>query len=422
MKRNRVILTMIGLILATNLATYTLATGVIPWVNYRWGIGSFQVGSSQDAARLRDEFQLISRNYVDPVENHKLIEGALKGMADAVGDPYTYYMDPTAFEDFDITLSGEYVGVGMVVEQIGDYVTIVSPMRGSPAERGGLRARDRIVAVDARDVVKIPSDVVARLIRGEAGTKVTLSIARGSVETETRFDVTLTREKIVLESAYGTMLYENEGIGYVQITDFSRLTPAQFNDALTQLRGQGLKALVLDLRNNGGGYLDECITISNTFVSSGAILHRVGRDGQRNTINASGGPAWDLPLAVLVNEGSASAAEILAGAIKDHKIGTLVGVVTFGKGTVQTPYDLGGGSVLRLTTERWLTPNGDQITGKGITPDEIVELPELGDQEEPLTWSNPSDARDTQLRRAIEILRAALAPASAGTAAAGSGA
>lgn len=422
MRRSRVILTLIVIVLVTNVATYSLATGVIPWVNYRWGIGAFHLGWGQDSTRLRDEFDLLRSNYVDPVEDHKLIEGALKGMADAVGDPYTYYMDPKAFAEFDITLAGEYAGVGMVVEQIGDYVTVVSPMRGSPAERGGLRARDRIVAVDGKDVFKVPSDVVAGLIRGKEGTKVTITIARGAPEQETRVDVSLTREKIVLESASGKTLYPREGIGYLQITDFSRKTPEQFSAALTKLRAEGLKALVLDLRNDGGGYLDECVTIANTFVPSGAILHRVGRDGKRDTINASGGQPFGLPLVVLVNEGTASAAEILAGAIKDHKVGTLVGVVTFGKGTVQTPYDLGGGSVLRLTTERWLTPNGDQITEKGITPDETVKLPEIGTQEEPLTWSNPDDPRDTQLRRALEILRAALAPGSAGAVTSGNGA
>lgn len=422
MRRSRVILTLIVIVLVTNVATYSLATGVIPWVNYRWGIGAFHLGSGQDSTRLRDEFDLLRSNYVDPVEDHKLIEGALKGMADAVGDPYTYYMDPKAFAEFDITLAGEYAGVGMVVEQIGDYVTVVSPMRGSPAERGGLRARDRIVAVDGKDVFKVPSDVVAGLIRGKEGTKVTITIARGAPEQETRVDVSLTREKIVLESSSGKTLYPREGIGYLQITDFSRKTPEQFSAALTKLRAEGLKALVLDLRNDGGGYLDECVTIANTFVPSGAILHRVGRDGKRDTVNASGGQPFGIPLVVLVNEGTASAAEILAGAIKDHKVGTLVGVVTFGKGTVQTPYDLGGGSKLRLTTERWLTPSGDQITGKGITPDETVKLPEIGTQEEPLTWWNPDDPRDTQLRRALEILRAALAPGSAGAVTSGNGA
>jgi len=408
LRRSRVVITTIVLLLVTNLATYTLATGVIPWLNYRWGGGVFRVGTVQDSARLREEYLLLASKYVDPVESHQLIEGALAGMAEAIGDPYTYYMDPKAFEEFDISLSGEYVGVGMVVEQIGDYVTVVSPLRGSPAERAGLRPRDRIIAVDGRDVVKVPSDVVAGIIRGQEGTPVTLTLARGKPEEETRFDVTVVREKIILESAYGKMLYGDEGIGYLQITEFSRKTPIQFTAALDALRAEGLKALVLDLRNNGGGYLDECVTVSNTFVASGAILHRVGRDGKRNTVDASGGQPWGLPLVVLVNEGTASAAEILAGAIKDNQAGTLVGVVTFGKGTVQTPYDLGGGSVLRLTTERWLTPNGDQITGKGITPDETVKLPEIGNEEEPLTWSNPDDPRDTQLRRAVELLRAAL--------------
>ena len=414
MKRNRVVLTVILLLLVTNVATYSLATGVIPWINYRWGVGSFHVGSAADSARLRDEYNLIMSNYVDPVDGHALIEGALKGMADAVGDPYTYYMDPKEFQEFDISLSGEYEGVGMVVETIGDYVTVVSPMRGSPAEKAGILPRDRIVAVDGKDVVKVPSDVVAGLIRGKEGTTVTITVARGDPSNETRLDFKLTRAKIVIESASGKMLFPNEGIGYISITEFSEKTPAQFSAALAALRAQGLKALVLDLRGNPGGYLEECVTIAQSFVTSGAILHRVGRDGKDNVVNAAGGPPLGVPLVVLVDGGTASAAEILAGAIKDHKVGTLVGVTTYGKGTVQTPYDLGGGSYLRLTTERWLTPNGDQITGKGITPDEIVKLPKIGANEPPLSLSDPNDPRDTQLRRAIEILRAALGTGSQG--------
>ena len=414
MRRSRVALTMIVILLVTNLVTYSLATGTIPWTGYRFGGGAFRAGTARDAARLSEEYQLIMTRYVDQPDAHALVEGALKGMAEATGDPYTYYMDPKAFEEFDIGLAGEYVGVGMVVETIQDYVTVVAPFKGSPAERAGIRARDRIVAVDGKDMVKVPSDIVAGLIRGQEGTPVTITFARGPRESETRFDANLVREKIILESVSSSLLFPSEGIGYLMITDFNRKTPEQFAAALSKLRLEGLKALVLDLRNNGGGYLEECITISSAFVTSGTILHRVGRDGQRDTVASRGGQPLGVPVVVLVNEGTASAAEILAGAIKDNRVGRLVGTVTFGKGTVQTPYDLGGGSVLRLTTERWLTPNGDQITGKGITPDEIVNLPELKPDETPITGSDPDDPRDTQLRRAIELLRAALAQGSGG--------
>jgi len=414
LKRSRIVLTTIVLLVVTNLVTYTLATGVIPFVNVRWGTGILNFGPARDAAKLRQEFELLTTRYVEPVDPKVLIEGALKGMAEAVGDPYTYYMNPQEYKSFDVTLEGEYGGVGMVVEQVGDYVTVITPLRGSPAERAGIQPRDRIVAVDGRDVTRVPSDIVADLIRGKPGTKVTLTIARGPLDDEVRFDVPLVREKIILESAFGKMLYPAEGIGYLRITDFSRNTPEQFGAALADLRSQGLKALVLDLRNNGGGYLDECVTIANTFVTEGPILHRVGRDGRMRAVEASGREPLGLPLVVLVNELTASAAEILAGAIQEHEAGRLVGTVTFGKGTVQTPYQLGDGSVLRLTTERWLTPDGNQITGKGITPDEIVELPEIKPDEKPLTWSDPTDPRDTQLRRAVEVLRATLARPSEG--------
>lgn len=419
MKRSRLAITVIILLVVSNLATYTLATGLVPWLGLRWGSGSFREGSSQDFARIYQQYQAIMNYYVDQVEGHTLIEGALRGMADAIGDPYTYYMDPKEFEEFDITLTGEYVGVGMVVSQEGDYTTVVSPFRGSPAEKGGLRARDRIVGVDGQNMVGVSYDIVAQLIKGTAGTEVTLTIERGTGENTTRFDVTLVRQLIEIESAYGRMLYPAEGIGYLQLTDFSRKTPAQFEAVLQDLRTQGLKGLVLDLRNNGGGFLQECITITRRFLAGGDVLQREGRDGQREVIADDGGQGLGLPIVVLVNEGTASAAEILAGALKDNEVAALVGVTTFGKGTVQTPFEMGGGSMLRLTTERWLTPDGDQITGKGIEPHHTVALPEVPNEEavaywDGFTWDNPEDPRDTQLRRAVELLREQLGTSAQG--------
>jgi carboxyl-terminal processing protease len=411
LKRNRTILTVIVIILVTNLVTYSLATGAIPWIGYYWGVGLAGTG---ELSRLTNQYRLILTKYIDEVDPAALVEGALAGMADALGDPYTYYMDPREYEDFDISLTGEYVGVGMVVEKIGDYVCVVSPMRGSPAERAGLRARDRIVGVDGRNVVGLSSDIVAGLIRGKEGTPVTLTIARGTPgETEETFDVTLVRERIIITSAFGDMLYPAEGLGYIQITEFSAKTPEQFGAALADLKSKGLRALVLDLRNNGGGLLQECITIARLFVAEGTIVQRVGRGGRVAVVSGTGSAAVDVPLVVLINEGTASAAEILAGAIKDNGVGILVGVTTFGKGSIQTPYELGGGSVLRLTTEKWLTPEGEHISGQGIEPHVRLALPEVDGEGRPIdwdgfTWSDPEDPRDTQLRYAVDILRQAL--------------
>jgi len=401
---------MIVLLVVTNLATYAFSTGLIPWLGYRWGMGLFQTGSAQDFGRIYEEYRLLMSEYVDELDGHVLIEGALKGMADAVNDPWTYYMDPEEFKEFDMTLSGEYVGVGMIVEQVGDYVTVVSPFRGSPAARAGLRARDRIVAVDGTDVVGVPYDIVANQIRGEEGTEVILTISRGDPEDPVEFDVTLVRQRIIIPSAVGKMFYPEEGIGYLQITDFSEKTPGQFNEALADLQARGLRSLVLDLRNNPGGYLDRAVEIARVFVTDGAILHREERNGERRTVSGKGGSGLGVPLVVLVNEGTASAAEILAGALKDNGVGTLIGTTTFGKGLIQTPYKMGGGSVLRVTTERWLTPSGEQIHDNGIEPDVVVALPEPPAEEsatfwEGFTWDDPEDPRDTQLRRAVEILR-----------------
>jgi len=404
---------MIILLVVTNLATYAISTGLIPWLGYRWGAGLFQAGSAQDFGRVQEAYRLLMSEYVDGLDGHELIEGAIEGMADAVGDPWTYYMDPEEFAEFDITLSGEYVGVGMVVEQVGDYATVFRPFPDSPAIRAGLQSGDRIVAVDGKDVVGVPLDIVAGLIRGEEGTEVTLSISRGNPEDPVKFDVTLVRARIIIQSALGKMLYPEEGIGYIQITDFSQKTPAQFREVLADLRDRGLEALVLDLRSNSGGYLSEAIEISRVFVTEGAILHRVGRDGERHTVTGRGGEDLGLPLVVLVNDYTASAAEILAGAIKDNGVGVLAGTTTFGKGLIQTPYELGGGSVLRVTTERWLTPRGHQINENGIEPDVVVTLPQPPAGQEATFWQgftgdDPEDPRDTQLREAVEILRAEL--------------
>ncbi len=404
---------MIVLLLVTNLATYSLTTGLIPWVGYRWGGGL--LGGAGDFGRLHDQYRILLSEYVEELDGRKLIEGALAGMADAVGDRYTYYMDPQEYQEFSISLTGEYVGVGMVVEQRDNYVVVVRPFPGSPAEQGGLRTNDRIIGVDGQDVVGMPSEEVAGMIRGVAGTPVVLTILRGAATPqEERFDVTLVRQRIILESALGKMLSEKEGIGYIQITEFSLRTPEQFNAALADLKARGLRALVLDLRNNGGGYLDECITIARQFVGGGTILHRVSRTGKTSTVSANGGAALKVPVVVLVNQLTASAAEILAGAIKDNEAGVVVGVTTFGKGSIQRAYKLGGGSHIRLTTERWLTPAGVQISEHGIEPHETVALPELGADGQPIdwagfTWDDPDDPRDTQLRRALEILRDALA-------------
>lgn len=340
-----------------------------------------------------DTWEIVLDQYVDqPVDQEKMMRGAISGMLEALDDPHTSYMDPDEYRQANMPMDGEYEGIGAWVDTTGDYVKIVSPMPNSPAEAAGLKPNDTIVKVDGEDMTGIDGNLVLRRILGPAGTEVTLTILReGQEET---FDVTIERAKIIVPSVEGKII--DDDIAYVQLFTFGDKTTAELKKTLRELMAQDPKGMILDLRNNGGGYLNTAIEVVSQFVSDGVVMYEDYGDGRRKVFTAiSGGLATDIPLVVLVNEGTASASEITAGAIQDYGRGLLVGVTTFGKGSVQNwvPLDNEQGAV-RVTIARWLTPKERQIATVGLTPDVEVLLTDEDIQNE----------LDPQLDRAIEII------------------
>ncbi|QRN82206.1 S41 family peptidase [Chloroflexota bacterium] len=338
-----------------------------------------------------ETWDLLHENYVDqPLNDTDLMRGAIEGMLASLGDKHTSYMTPEEFTQANESLTGEYEGIGAYVDVSGDYVEIISPMKGSPAEAAGLRPNDKVVAIDGVDMTGTPGDLVLQQILGPAGTDVTLTIDRDG---ET-FDVTITRQHIVVPTVDYEMLDNN--IGYVALYTYGDNSTEQLRAALTDLLSQNPAGLILDLRDNGGGYLNTAIEVVSEFVNDGVVMYEQYGDGETYAYEAiPGGSATDIPLVVLVNGGTASASEITAGAIQDKDRGVLVGSTTYGKGSVQTWIalsDEAGG--VRITIARWLTPNGTQISDIGLTPDYEVEM----------TEDDYLNGNDPQLEKAIEVL------------------
>lgn len=337
----------------------------------------------------------VHEQFVDqPLDDTLLMQGAIRGMLSALGDPHTGYMDPIEFQQANAPLEGEYEGIGAYVDTTAEYLTIISPMPDTPAEAAGLKPGDQVVAIDGEDMTGVSGDLVLRKVLGPAGTKVTLTIRREGMED---FDVTITRAKIILRSV--TSEIKDENIAYIVLTSFASDTAASLRDQLRELLKENPKGIILDLRNNGGGYLDTAVDVVSQFIGEGVVLIEEYGDGTQQSYRAkSNGLATDdsLPLVVLVNEGSASASEITAGAIQDLKRGVLIGAKTYGKGSVQqwtTLVDDAG--AIRVTVARWLTPNGRQINGIGLTPDIPVEY----------TEEDFNAGRDPQLERAIQYIQ-----------------
>ena len=358
--------------------------------------------SSATPSELNDLFvpfweawNLVHDKYVDqPVDDTLLMQGAIRGMMNAVGDDYTYYMDPQVYEHETTSLSGEFEGIGAYVDTRGDFLTIVSPIQGSPAEAAGLRPDDMIIAVDGEDMNGLTPEEARQRVLGPAGTTVILTIQREGESEPLEFSIV--RAKITVPSVTGEML--DNGIAYIDINSFGEKTNEELSAKLDELLSQNPKGIILDLRFNPGGYLQTSIEVASEFISDGVVVIEQYGDGSRDTYNALGnGKATDLPMVVLINEGSASASEIVAGALQDYGRAKLVGVQSYGKGSVQTWTPLSNDQgAARVTIAKWLTPNGRAIHHVGLTPDVYVEM----------TQEDFDAGRDPQLDAAVETLNA----------------
>jgi len=340
-----------------------------------------------------EAWNIVHEQYVDrPVDDVALMQGAIRGMMDALGDKQTFYMEPEVYESETSSLAGAYEGIGAYVDTDGDYLTIVSPIAGSPAELAGLKPGDKVIAIDGEDMTGVAPEEARLKVLGPEGTKVELTISREGKSESLQF--TITRAKISIKSVEGKML-END-IAYIDINTFGDATTRELRNTLDDLMRQNPKGIVLDLRNNPGGYLNTSVEVASEFIEDGVILYEQYGDGQRDSYEARGnGQATDIPIVVLINEGSASASEIVAGALQDYERAQLVGVKSYGKGSVQNWVPLSNDQgAARVTIAKWLTPDERAIDGVGLTPDVVVEM----------TEEDFTNERDPQLDKAVEVL------------------
>ena len=354
-----------------------------------------KMGPDELAATLKifRAAQIVKGQYVGTADGVNLMTGAVKGLVNALGDPYSVYMDPKMYSELMLETKGSFGGVGIVLGVKDKKLTVVAPIEGTPAEAAGILSGDQILRISELDTKDMTLDEAVGKIRGPEGSKVTLTIQRNGKEPQ---DFPLTRATIVIKSVSGKML--DKEMGYIRVSMFSETTGKDFSRKLEELKDQGMTSLVLDLRNNPGGLIDQCVKVAELLVPKGPIVSVIGKDGDRETYHSSSTTA-PLPLVVLVNGGSASASEIVAGAIQDRGVGKLVGVKTFGKGSVQRLMPLDKESAVKITIAEYHTPNDRSIHGKGIVPDVVIEIPKDFDRE---------SKQDPQLDKAIEVLKETL--------------
>jgi carboxyl-terminal processing protease len=335
-----------------------------------------------------DVIELIQKDYVDEVDAKDLIQKAIQGMLQGL-DPHSSLLPPDAFEDLQIDTKGKFTGIGIHITMQNGFVTVISPIEDTPAHRAGIEAGDRIIKVDGTLTKDLREAV--RMMRGPKGSKVVVTILREGVKKPMDFEIT--RDEIPIQSVKSISL--KPGFGYIRISNFTGTTTQEFEKALEKLEASEnpMRGLVLDLRNNGGGLLNQAISISDEFLDKGAIVSMKGREKKNTKVfNATPSPVQrTYPVVVLINGGTASASEIVAGALQDHKRAVVIGTTSFGKGSVQTVENLRDGSGLKLTIARYYTPNGRSIQAKGIEPDITLKFKRLDAAE-------PTGAEDAMLK------------------------
>jgi len=335
----------------------------------------------------------LKRDYVDKnkISDKEMFYGSLKGLAESVNDPYTIFMDPEETREFANDMSGTFEGIGAEVGMRNDIITIIAPLAGMPAEKAGLRAGDRIYAIDGESTLGMNVDEAVKKIRGDRGSEVILTVIRDGEDRP--LEISIIRGVIVVKSVKSEIL--DNDVLLITISNFNDDTLSLFRDTLQTALLNNPKGIILDLRNNPGGYLDTAVAVASAWVPEGPIVVEQFGAGRREEYFALGGaPLQNIKTVILINGGSASASEIVAGALRDYKKATLVGEKTFGKGSVQGLRDLSNGSSLKVTVAQWLTPGGDYINDKGIEPDVAVEL----------TMEDVNAERDPQLDKAIDLI------------------
>lgn len=402
---NRFLRNLIIFFVAVTLLTVTFYAGL--WVGGNFGslttttttptnyLTSSDPALGELFAPFFEVWDIIHEQYVDqPLDDVTLMQSAIGGLMSGLGDQHSSYMDPETYQQASAPLQGGYTGIGAWVDTSGENLVIIAPMPDSPAEAAGILAGDVVIGIDGKDVTDTAPDVVLQSILGPADTVVTLTISREGLEQP--LDISITRAEIQLPVVEYRMLDNN--IAYIDLYQFSVNAGEEVRKALKELLPQNPVGIILDLRNNSGGYLDAAFDVTSLFIEDGPIMVEEYGDGTTYTYDALGDAiAQDIPLVVLVNEGTASASEITAGAIQDRGRGTLVGMTTYGKGSVQNWIELDGDNgAIRVTIARWLTPDNRQINDVGLTPDVQVDY----------TQEDFDAGLDPQLDKAVEIMLA----------------
>lgn len=390
-----------ALLIVTNIVTFVLADRVFSVSNGK--VVSLSKQDYENYSKFSKLFAIRDRlyKYYDgTIDDTALEEGAIKGMTEALNDPYTVFMNKKEYEDFSVNTTGNYSGIGLEVGVKDKNLVVMAVFDGSPAKKAGLLSGDIIEAIGTTEVTGNDLDKASGMMRGPEGTNVTITLSR---EGKGEFKVTIKRAKITLQTVTGKMLSNN--IGYIQIAEFDENTSSQFNKKLIELRNDNMKGLILDLRGNPGGILQECVKVVSNFIPKNkVVVSTIDKYNNKQEYKSIGGNFIGLPMVVLVDGGTASASEIVSGAIRDYKIGTLIGVKTFGKGIVQSILDnefggLGDGSALKVTTAKYYTPNGENIHKKGINPDMVVEYPAA------LKEKTYSESTDPQFQKALQVIK-----------------
>ena len=365
-------------------------------------------GATYEQLRLFTEvLSIVQTQYVDEVPPKDLIYNAIKGTLRGL-DPHSSFLDPESYKEMQVETSGSFGGLGIEITLKDDILTVVSPIEGTPAYKVGLHTGDRIVKIDGLVTKDMQLPDAVKRMRGKPGTKVTISVVREGWTEPKDFDII--REQIRVQSVRTHNL--GDGVEYLKLRQFQEQSPHDLEAALDRFSKEGMKALILDLRGNPGGLLTAAVEVSEKFIDDGKLVvyteGRVRNQNMRFSAHAKKGYA-SMPMVVLVNQGSASASEIVAGALQDWGRAMIVGTQTFGKGSVQTIIPLSDGSGLRLTTAKYFTPKGRSIHGKGITPDIVVEAPkEPVTKDRPLPSADPFEdlKKDVQLQRALDVVKA----------------
>jgi carboxyl-terminal processing protease len=390
-KKTKLIVIIVVLII-TNIITFTVAT-----------TGNFLIGnklivsvdSSETAAGIKKLLALkeqIGLEYYQDVDNTTLIDGAIKGMFDSLGDPYSTYFTSEEFSKYMELATGVYEGIGVVVTEDEQGVTyVIAPQKGTPAEEAGIKTGDKIIKVDGEDVTTIGSDAVVAKVKGPADTTVNITIARG----EEIIEMQLVRKTIEAKTVESRVIGDK---GYIQISEFTDKTADDFETQLGELLAQNITGLVIDLRSNPGGGVKEAVEIADRILGETMVVYTVDKNGNKTEYKSDGNEQLNLPIVALVDGGSASSAEILAGALKDTGAAQLVGTKTFGKGIVQEIISLTDGGGFKVTNSEYFTPNGNSIHEKGLEPNIVIEATDF------MKNNFFTDEEDVQLQKALQVL------------------